>query len=420
MNRAAQKFTPFEIKLLIVLAIIQFTHIVDFMIVMPLGPMLMRFFEISPQQFGTLVSSYTFSASIFGLVGALVMDRFDRKKVLLTLYTGFISGTLACGLAPSFSILMVARIFTGAFGGGIGAIILSMIGDQVPEQRRGAGTGVIMSAFSLASILGVPFGLSLATWSSWHLPFLFLGSLSLGAWLLAAALLPEMKHHMQRKRKLSPAKNFVSILRKKNLRWSLSLIWFLMLSGFSIIPFLSPYLVLNVGMKESQLPLIYMCGGAFTFFSARWIGALSDRYGKPNTFRIMAGLAVFPLLLMTHLPRVPLPFILVTTTIFMVVVSGRTVPGMALITSSVHPWQRGSFMSLNSSVQMVGAATASLLGGLILQNSPTGELLHFNWVGWLAVLFNLIALMVVGKIKIIKTKQSTQKLLETVSEPISA
>jgi predicted MFS family arabinose efflux permease len=178
-KNATGKFSSQEIKLLLILALVQFTNIVDFMILMPLGPQLMRWFSITTQQFGLLVSSYTFSAAMFGLLSSFFLDRFDRKRALLTIYMGFIVGTLACAVAPSYTLLLIARIVAGAFGGVLGALGLSIVGDQIPENRRGAATGILMSAFSMASILGVPLGLGLAALSTWHLPFLVLGFSSL-------------------------------------------------------------------------------------------------------------------------------------------------------------------------------------------------------------------------------------------------
>ena len=366
---------------------------------MPLGPQLMRGFSITTQQFGLLVSSYTFSAAMFGLLSSFFLDRFDRKKALLTIYLGFIVGTLACAVAPQYELLLLARIVAGAFGGVLGALGLSIVGDQIPENRRGAATGILMSSFSMASILGVPLGLGLAALSTWHLPFLVLGFSSLVIALAAAFLLPGMRGHLNHHQALSPINNFVSILQTANLRWALAMIFCLMFAGFSVIPFLSPSLVFNAGMKEAQLPLLYFFGGAFTLFSSRWIGGLADRYGKPRIFRIFGLISIVPILIITNLHVTPLPIILVCTTFFMVVVTGRVIPAMALITSSVHPWQRGSFMSLNSSVQMAGSALAALFAGMILQVSPQGKILNYPWVGLLAIFATLVCLWLVGRIK---------------------
>jgi predicted MFS family arabinose efflux permease len=213
------------------------------------------------------------------------------------------------------------------------------VGDQIPENRRGAATGILMSSFSMASILGVPLGLGLAALSTWHLPFLILGFSSLAIALAAGFLLPGMRGHLNHHRALSPIKNFVSILQTANLRWALAMIFCLMFAGFSVIPFLSPSLVFNAGMKEAQLPLLYFFGGAFTLFSSRWIGGLADRYGKPKIFRIFGLISIVPILIITNLHVTPLPIILLCTTFFMVVVTGRVIPAMALALPTLTNFQ---------------------------------------------------------------------------------
>ncbi len=389
--------------ILYLLAAAQFTHIVDFMIVMPLGPQLMRLFEINPQQFGMIVSSYTISAGIVGFFGAFLIDKFDRKKALLVVYIGLTLGTLACATANDYYFLIITRCLTGAFGGIQSALVLSIIGDVFPESRRGSATGIVMASFSLAAVLGVPLGLFLATQFTWHTPFYMLGGLGIIISILILLLIPNMKQHIEIG---SPKPNPLSILTniwqdKNQLRAPITM-FFLIIGQFSVIPFISPYYVSNVGITEIQLTLVYLLGGGATMFTAPIIGRLSDKYGKPTAFTIIGLLSTAPLLLTTHLGSVHIIIALIVSTSFFILISGRMIPFMAMITSVVKPNQRGGFMSINFSVQQLSAGLASLVSGVIITEANTGELLNYNYVGYLAIATSLIAIFLGRKIKSIQ------------------
>lgn len=394
---------PLSIKrewmLLLILAAVNFIHICDFVIIMPLGPQFMRVFDISPAQFGILVSSYQFSASIFGVAAAFFIDKFDRKYFLLTLFAGFGVGTLLCALAPSYSVLLCARILTGAFGGILGATIFAFIGDLIPESRRGAATGTVMAAFSVASIAGVPIGLFLATRFSWHTPFMALAALT-GVVLIAAfKALPNVRGHLYATHHKNPWGEMMEVLAQRNHQRAFLLMVMIMLAGFTVIAYLSPYMVSNVKLSEAQLPYIYLCGGLVTIFSSRIIGKMADTFGKLRVFTIMALLSIVPILLVTHMGPQPLPWVLTTTTLFMVLVSGRIVPAIAMITSSAKPQHRGSFMSLNSSVQNMAAGLASLLAGVIMAEAQDGRLENYNLVGWIAAVATVLSVFVARFVK---------------------
>ncbi|NDK56700.1 MFS transporter [Pontibacter sp. BT213] len=385
--------------LIFTLAAIQFTHMMDFVIMMPLGPQLMRVFNISPSEFGFLVSAYTFSAAVAGFLSALFIDRFDRKHAMLGLYLGFTLGTLACALAPGYTLLLVARVVAGAFGGVLGALILAVIGDAIPEKRRGAATGKVMAAFSVASIAGIPVGLYLASISSWHAPFYLLAGLSFLILAASFKLLPPMRGHLTNAVKQNPFLVLKEILQKRNLQWGMALMVTLTMSGFLVVPFISPYMVANVGFSEQELSFIYLFGGIATVFTSQWAGRLADKHGKQKVFAISAVLSLVPILLITNLPPVPHYLALVVTTIFFIFFGARFVPAMALITSSVEPKLRGSFMSINSSVQQLSAGVAAFVSGLIVQEAADGRLQHFNWDGILACVITLIAVWVVRYLK---------------------
>jgi predicted MFS family arabinose efflux permease len=366
--------------LLYVLAAIQFTHILDFMIVMPLGPRLMRVFAITPAQFGFIVSTYTFSAALFGLIAAWFLDRFDRKRALLWLYGGFAIGTLLCAVAPNYYAMVGARFLAGGFGGISGATILAIVGDAIPPNRRGAAMGTLFSAFSLASIAGVPMGLFLANHLGWHAPFFMLAGLSAVILILAARVLPPVRDHLSRE-KDGPWTEMKAILRGGNHWLAFALTITMTMAGFLVVPYLSPSLVANVGLTNEQLPLIYLFGGSATFFSTRWLGRVSDRMGLLRVFTVVSLLAMLPILIITRLPPMPVWGALIVSTCFMVFTSGRFIPGMAMVTNSVAGRYRGGFMSLNSAIQQFASGLASLIGGAIIVEGAGRRLEHYGTVG---------------------------------------
>jgi predicted MFS family arabinose efflux permease len=374
-----------ERLLLFVLAAIQFTAIVDFLIILPLGPQYMRVFNITPGQFGVIVSAYAISAGISGVATGFVLDRFDRKRALLLLYLGFAIGTLFCALAPTYHLLVAARVVAGAFGGVAGALILAIIGDVIPEERRGAAMGLVMSSFSVASICGVPIGLLLATSLNWHLPFFVLAGLSLIVLGASARILPPLRGHLLHATSQHPVARMLAVLAHSDHQMAFLFMALLSFTGFSIFPNMANYMVWNVGLTEKQLPLIYLAGGACTVFSLNWIGRWSDRSGKLRVFTLMSLAATVPILLLTNLPRVSLVAAISTSTLLMVCMSGRMVPAMALMTASIEPQYRGGFMSINSSVQQFACGIAAYASGQILTQAPTGELSHFSALGWVSI-----------------------------------
>lgn len=391
-----------EKALLWTLAAINFIHVVDFMILMPLGPQLMRLFDIGPSEFSLLVSSYTFSAGASSFFGAFVLDRFDRKRILLWVFIGFTIGTLGCALSPNYPILLIARVVSGIFGGLTSALILAIIGDVIPFERRGSAMGLVMSAFSFASVMGVPLGLFLASLSDWHTPFYILGALSVLSLGMIWKYIPPITAHLQKDlEQPSPLEVISRVTSNGNQMRAISLSIMMMFGQFMIIPFLSPFNVANVGFTEMQLTYIYIAGGGFTIFTSPWVGKLSDKYGKLKVFSIFMVLNVIPIGIITHLGVTPIPFVLMVTTLFFVTSNGRYVPAAAIITGTAKPENRGSFLSFNSAVQQIAAGFASLIAGLIIGENELGQLTNFNIVGYLAIFFSILCIPLARRVKVI-------------------
>jgi predicted MFS family arabinose efflux permease len=392
---AAAWLTSRELLLLLVLASVQLTHIVDFMIIMPLGPVFRGEMGLTPWEFGSVVSAYTISAGIAGLVAARFLDRFDRKRALLVLYTGFVTGTLLCAVAPDYPLLLAARTVAGAFGGVVAGLVYAIVGDAFHYSRRGTAMGVVMSAFSIASIFGVPLGLVLAEASGWRSTFAVLGGFSVAVLTLAAVTLPPLRGHLDRASE-RPG-NAWAVLTDPNHVRAFALTCILVFSTFMLAPYLPSFLEANVGMRQSDLKYIYLCGGLATIVTMTVFGRLADRFGKLRIFRLLALVTVVPILVMTNLPaELDLALVLTVTTVFMITSSGRMVPAMALITASSAPAYRGSFMSFNSAVQQLAAGLATSVAGLVLGETKGGALTGFWVVGLLCCIATLGSLVLAG------------------------
>jgi predicted MFS family arabinose efflux permease len=390
-----------ELALLLTLAAVQFTHIVDFMIMMPLGPQFMRLFGIGPQQFGALVSAYTFAAAASGFIAAFWIDRFDHKRALLALYAGFIVATALCGVAPNYALLIAARAVAGVFGGVIGGLVFAIVADAVPYERRARATAVVAASFSLAAVAGVPLALWLAVHFSWRAPFLVLAAASVGVGAAAMRILPPLRAHLAHHQTRHPVLRLRLIFGVPNHLRAFAFMITLMFAGFSVIPFIAPYTVANVGISEADLAVVYFAGGLATLFTAQIFGRLADRYGKKRMFTIVALLSIAPILITTHLPRLPLAVVLPFSTLFFILVTGRFGPAMALVSGSVEPRLRGSFMSFNASIQQLGSGGAAMAAGLIIGRAPDGSLTHYGVVGWLAAGCTLSCIWLAHRIRVV-------------------
>ena len=387
--------------LLAVLAALQFCHIVDFMIIMPLGEKLMADFGIGPKEFSWLVSVYAGASFVTSLASASVIDRFDRRSALLLAYVGFTIGTLACGIFETFYGLLVARAIAGAFGGLAATQVLAIVGDYFEPQRRGQAMGIVMMAFSAASVVGVPAGIAIASAGGWRLPFLVVGGLAIVAGLAALRFVPSLRGHIT---SAADRPTVAALLREvtqdRNQLLALAFTIVLMLGHFTVIPFIAPYMQLNLDFSDQQLSLIYLIGGALTVVTLPIVGKLADRHGSARVFTFGSVGTVAAILGVTHLPAgAAVVTVLLVTSLFFVASGGRTVPALTLVTSVVPATRRGGFMSLRSSFNQLGMGSASWLSGLIVVKAPSGQLLHYGMVGWVAAVASALAVWMAWRLR---------------------
>lgn len=382
-----------ERRLLLLLAAMQFTHLLDYMILIPLGAELMRVFGISAAQFGLLIGVYTLASALTGLSGAFWMDRGDRRKTLLMLYAGFIVATLGCALAPNFAALLAARALAGGCAGLMTATVMALIIDRVEPARRGAAMGTVMSAFGAAAVAGVPLGLLLASQSSWRLPFFAVAALAFGVWLLLWHSLPSSRSAPGAART-----SIADIFAMPGLAFGWLLTFCIVFAGFLIVPYIGAYLNGNLGVAVAELSWLYLAAGTATFFSARWIGRAVDRHGPARVLSLLMLASVAAHLAFTHLPPSPLPMIAAVFVAFMVLNSSRAIPALSLIAGRVPPPLRGRYMAVNMACSDAASGLGAWSAGLIVSGAPSAPLNDFGQVGWIAAGVTAIGLCVLWKL----------------------
>ena len=384
---------------MIILAFVVFTNILESMILMPLSPTIKADLGMDEKQWGIAISSYLFSAFIAGVASIFVIDRFDRKRFLMTQYALFIIGTFLCGIATSYEFLLFARIMAGFFGGVIGAVVMAIVGDLIAPENRGKATGIVMAGFSSAAGLGVPLGLWLGHSFSWHAPFFFLVTISFIAWILLFILLPNIDGHLKEAKTHKSYAILKTVWKNSNQIKGLLFTCSLMFGQFAIIPYLADFMVHNVGVKENQLVWMYFFGGILTFVTNPYIGFLADKYGQMRVFLIIMGLSLIPIALITNMSINPLPIVLIITTAFFVFAGGRNIPGTAVVLGTAAPHERGGFMSIRSAFQQFAGGLAVLLGSWLVTQQKDGSYLHFEYVGYLAIGTSILSYFLLKTIK---------------------
>ena len=395
-----------ELVLVGLLALLNFTHILDFMIMMPLGNILMPKWQLTTSQFAVIVSSYSLAAFVSSFAAIFFADKFDRKKLLLFAYFGFLIGTFGCAFANGHHSMVAARIITGIFGGLIGAQVLSIIGDIVPYERRGQAMGLLMGGFALASVVGVPFGLFLANKYDWHFPFLVVAGVGSLLYPFLLKFIPNVNAHLENPIVLAQrVQNFKEIFGNKAQVTALVFGLFMIMGHFIIIPLINPFMVYNVGVPQEYTPLIYLFGGLSALLTAQIAGKASDKYGKKKVFITAALLSIVFILFITNMPRLPLYIVLTIFALWFSTATGRTVPGQAMITQAVTTQNRGGFMSLNSCVQSLGSGLSALLSGWITYSDDKYAIHNYYILGIISVFLVILCILMVNRLDrlIVKT-----------------
>lgn len=378
-------FTPYQIFLIAILAFLQFTIILDFMVLSPLGAQLLQELSISTQQFGWVVSAYAFSAGAAGLLAAGFADRFDRKRMLLFFYAGFIAGTFLCGIAPNYHFLLVARIVTGLFGGVIGSVIFAIISDLFSMQVRGRVMGFVQMAFAVSQVLGIPVGLYLANGWGWHAPFLLIVWLSLLAFALIVWKMKPVKGHLDLQAGHSALVHLRNTLTESRYMKGFAATTLLATGGFMLMPFGSAFAVHNLGLTLAQLPPIYMATGICAMLAGPLLGRLSDQWGSYRVFVAGSLLSMLIVVVYTNLGLTPLWLVIPLNITLFIGITSRMISSSALMSALPDPADRGAFMGVNSSVAQLSGGIASAVAGMIVVQKEGGFLAHYDTLGYVVV-----------------------------------
>jgi predicted MFS family arabinose efflux permease len=384
-------FTGYQKTVVAMLAFLQFAVILDFMLMSPLGAVIMPALNIGPAQFGLVVSAYAFSAGTSGLLTAGFADRFDRKKLLLFFYTGFILGTLWCGLAQSFESLLAARIVTGLFGGVIGSVVLAISTDLFPPQMRGRVMGLIQTAFAASQVLGIPAGIYLSNQWNWHIPFIAMAAFGLVGGLLVAWKMQPVNEHLGKPQEHTAWMHLYHTLTEKRYLLAFATTALLTTGGFMLMPFSSAYVVNNLGIDLHHLPTVYLVTGLATIFIGPMIGKAADAIGKFRVFLFGTALSITMVLIYTNLGPTSLPVLVVVNAALFIGIFSRMIPFQALVSSVPSQTQRGSFNAISASIQQLSGGLASVVAGHIVTQGADGHLQNFNVVGYVVVGSSLVA-----------------------------
>jgi predicted MFS family arabinose efflux permease len=416
------KFTRYQIAVVAILAFLQFTVVLDFMILSPLGALLMRDLAVAPSQFGLVVSAYAFSAAISGLIAAGFADRFDRKKLLLFFYTGFVVGTLLCGFAPSYVLLLGARTVTGMFGGVIGSISMAIVADLFPLEARGRVMGFVMTAFAGSQVLGIPLGLYISNAWGWHAPFLMIAAVSAAVGIVIFTVLRPVDAHLDKPVDRHPLHHLVATVLKPRHQWGFAATMLLAMGGYMLMPFGSAFSVHNLGIPLEKLPMIYMATGIAALFAGPIMGRVSDAVGKYRTFAAASLVAIGIILYYTRLGVTPIGVVMAINVAMFSAISARMVSAQALASAIPAPQDRGAYMSISSSMQQLAGGVASSCAGLLVTRSGDGPLEHYERLGYVVSGAIAVTIVMMARIDAMVRGDARAKVLpvQPVSSPRGA
>ncbi len=402
----APKFSSYQVLVIVLLALTQFTVVLDFMVMSPLGDLLMKSMSLTTKQFGFAVLSYGISAGISGLLTAGFADSFDRKKLLLFFYIGFIVGTLFCGLATSYPLLIAARIFTGIFGGVIGSISMAIVADLFSFQQRGRVMGFMQMGFGASQVLGIPISLAIANKLGWQAPFFMIVGLAAIIWLIIVVKMKPITKHLETRHEKNAFEHLIHTLARREYRVGFLATALLSLGGFMIMPWGSAYAINNLHLTKEQLPSLFMVAGISSLIMMPLIGKLADKMNKFTLFTLASVWMMVVVMIYTTLTPVPLWVVMVVNVLMMIGIMSRMVPSMALTTALPEMQDRGAFMSINSSLQqMAGGLAAGVSGLIVFQASNSSPIEHFDTLGWVMVGITVVCIFMVYRVSLIVKKK---------------
>ncbi|RAJ35379.1 MFS transporter [Pedobacter cryoconitis] len=402
-------FSGYQKIVIFILAMTQFTVILDFMVMSPLGDMLIKSLSMKPSSFGIAVSAYAFSAGISGLLTAGFADRFDRKKLLLFFYSGFIVGTFLCSLANSFELLVAARIITGLFGGVISSISMAIITDLFSLQQRGRVMGFIQMGFGASQVLGIPIGLYIANKWGWESPFVMVAAVAIIIAVLIVVVLKPINKHLGLQHDRSAFKHLWHTLSKKNYRIGFAATAALSIGGFMMMPFGSVFAVNNLHVTAEELPVLFMVSGISSLIIMPLIGKLSDTVSKFKIFSIASIWTMLICVAYTNLSATSFWIVIGLNVLMMIGIMSRMVPSSALTSAIPDMEDRGAFMSINSSMQQIaGGVAAAVSGMIVVQQTKFSPIEHYDTVGYVVAVVTLISIFLMYRVnQLAKKKPAT-------------
>jgi predicted MFS family arabinose efflux permease len=397
-------FTSYQKFIIAIVALVQFTVVLDFMVISPLSPILMKSLSLNPTQFGFVGASYAFSAFFSAVFVAGIADKYDRKKFLLVFYVGFIVGTLFCAIAPSYGYLLAARVVTGLFGGVIGAIGMAIVTDLFEINQRGRVFGFTQMGFSASQVLGIPLSLVMATRWGWNSPFyLIVVMATVMGIVMLVKMQPVTKHlSLQNGQQSNALPHLVATLKKKKYQVGFLAAALLPLGGFMLMPFGTAFAEFNMGVAEGDLWIISGVTGIASLAVFPIIGRLSDRYDKLKIFAIASIWSIVMVIVHTNWGLIPMWLVLVSSILMFAGIMGRIVPSTILISAIPEMKDRGAFMSINSSLQYLAGGIASVIASFIVtQETPTSALKNFNIVGFVVAGISLVSIFLMSRVYLV-------------------
>lgn len=409
MTANDKTYSRYQIFIIVILAFIHFTVILDFMVIAPLGAMLLEIMDLSPNQFGWVVSAYAFSAGISGLLAAGFADRYDRKKFLLFFYSGFVLGTFLCGVATNFYFLLIARIVTGIFGGVIASIAMAIVTDLFPLQVRGSVMGFIQMSFAVSQVAGIPFGIYLANAYGWHAPFFFIVALCLAAGFAIIRWMHPIDAHLRIQSEHRAFNHLKNTIRQTPYQKAFVTTAILSIGGFLLMPFSSAFAVNNLGISQHDLPLVFMFTGLSVIIVLPAVGRINDIVGALKTFTAGTLLAAVMIIIYTNLSVTPFWTVVLVNVVLFAGIMSRMIPAMATMTAVPELTDRGAFMSINTSLQQIAGGIASVFAGTVVVQTTEGPLKNYDLLGYYCVGLMLVCIVLMRNVqKIVEEKRQTK------------